>query len=340
MVNRVLDPRHLFPAVLRQGLVVPEPAILTVSDQTLFKYLKLTGNTEHLTWIGFGEQFTTFADIVLNAAQGLLLRLQDVDLWYRHRLEFKHLFERFYGGRASLLPAMVWVHATCWSERAIAGVFFDAEVKARTWPALREFRRNAPLVNMHFTPVALPSIGFRPAKFEWALPAGMCAKDLGWVRISENCDITSHGRPVTAYHREQLGVARCGTEFRNHLHFGLHPAQVEKAHSVFSSMNGSASFEPVRDSPFSPSTTNGKVVDDAGLLDALVLKLWRLHRQPEPGGQRAILVDELVITLERDSGRLIYVETSRDLFEWGRKNPESTAWGRWLLMNPVTGEEP
>jgi hypothetical protein len=100
---------------------------------------------------------------------------------------------------------------------------------------------------------------------------------------------------------------------------GVFPATAERLHPVSLPHTGG---RPIEGSPMRP------VLEQAGVLDAQLLRLQR-YDAPRKNGE--LVIDELAITFERLSGRILEIGSEREPSgpEFS-ENFDEGALGRWL----------
>jgi hypothetical protein len=121
------------------------------------------------------------------------------------------------------------------------------------------------------------------------------------------------------FHRERVGRTlpiRRNPGLRYH---GVFPAIAERLRPV---------SRRASDGRIVVGATEGQLLDEAGILDALILRLRRYHPL---GANGAMLVDEMAVSFERFTGRVLEITTEREISgpEFS-PNFEEGVVGRWL----------
>lgn len=278
--------------------------------------------------IGTGEQvLSKFDEVVRQLTERTSPDLTDYLEWQVHQGELRRVLEQFFGPVAGH-PAVIWTHSTCWSDRCFA-LANGGEVHQKPLAPYKPVSGHR--VKLGFECVRSRDKGpagsknyvvVEPWGLQWLLPPGMAGgrflRSHGrFVRYHEDSHVIRHGQPMSFIHRERLGAGAPSVEHKGHLDKGLFPALDGKTYGLWREPDtGIARVTPVDilskspNSPLSPI----KIIDESGIRDVHIFKVHRYFDRAGPSGRREFLFDELTVNFERNTSRVVWIGTQRDLF--------------------------
>lgn len=242
------------------------------------------------------------------------------------QVEIVRALTRFFR-QAGDAPSMLWSHTVCWTDRAIRRHVFGG--------------------NLVSTPLRIRTLrewGKAKLRFEYNRHIGINVGDISWLEPEAGGEPTPlvktislrqsliGGRPVASGYRESVGRCVDPRTDRRWLRRSLFPGLSPNLYSLLEDGAGRAvSVAPAADAGGEAvPTEDGRVVDPQGILNAQVLKGWRLAEVAVSPGERTVMVDELAFVFD-PAGLLAYVASTWDRFAQYVPPTGDDNWlGEWL----------
>jgi hypothetical protein len=243
--------------------------------------------------------------------------------WEIQRGELRWIVEQFL--RPVLrLPAMLWMHTMCWTDRCQARTNLGGDIDAKS-PDVRQYGPGQP-VRLRFDYWRRPAgswrghwrprnyVQIRPERLRWLMPPGMAHWAPRFVRYRDDSEVVRGLEVVSGTHRERLGAADLSADYLTRLRAGLLPALDDRTYGLWKDPDTGL----LRVLPEGVSSTNllgvpaGRLIDGVGIWNVQILKIQRFFERPGTTGWRDILYDELRVNFDRLTSRVVFIGVTHD----------------------------
>ena len=267
---------------------------------------------------GTGAKILHSLDWVFDCAEDVVLGVQDRPAWDANLPVLRDLARQFLSPFLAE-PCIVQSTQISWTRRAVHRALFPGDIRTAAQRRKLEILPPGAAATLSFSWEGADRLEFNSEDLRWAEFRGSDSRTDRTARVSEAPNILLGAVLVRPFHRQRLGRVP-GLDGRPLVSpDGQFPAIAERLHPIARAVAN-------RQAIGRGETT--QVIDQDGILDGQLVRFQRYHR-PEKNGE--ILGDELVVTLERGSARVLEIGTEREVsgpeyaetFEFG-------PLGRWL----------
>lgn len=279
--------------------------------------------------IARGERFASKMDSTLDELQSAFFT-PNLRVFQTQKPAIEEVARQFVG-HAHDRPVLMYGHAACWTDKAVAEVWFGNDFHNDPFPPIR--LRPARDIRLSFDEIGQRGVTLPALPLLWVAPAGAAPEKEQFVKLRDVRQVSRGGRRVSSSYREMVCMAGAGDEAAALLRIGLPPAIAGRAWSVADSdWRGRIRLSPLTIVGRSGTESAIPRSDTTAILDVELLKFQRL-KLLGTGVLRMVGVEELTIATEPGSGRLVYVAASSDRFAAQTADAESfaqTHLGMWL----------